>query len=588
MKRIFTLTVLLGSFLFIHAQPVQKIHWWNPQNAGFHVIEGQGWPDEMQGAYFRLPPRAKSTVRNAVWNLSQNASGLMIRFRTNASQIIVRYVVKSRFGMNHMPPTGVSGLDLYAKNSDGRWLWSAGRYAFADTIVCRFKNINPNDRYHKLGREYRLSLPLYNTVAWMEIGVPDKALFSPLPVRAEKPIVVYGTSIAHGACASRPGMAWPNILAREMDRPLINLAFSGNGRLEPELINLMNELDPEIYILDCLPNLWNQHMYSTEEVFKRIIESVRSLKNNHPGVPVLLTDHDGYADGSINRIRRKAYLDVNKVQAEAFAQLKSEGFTGIYRLTRKEINMPLDAMVDGTHSSDLGMQYYANAYEKKLREILNEPVGKVLTTQPCTQYREPAMYDWEARHETLLRLNREQPPRTIFIGNSITHYWAGEPEHRLHRGVDSWKAVLDPLGTRNFGFGWDRIENVLWRVYHDELDGYLADRVIINIGTNNLQLNSDEEILEGMELLLKAIINRQPQSKILLTGLYPRRNQEERIRLLNLKYAQLAGKLNIGYADLGEGLLLPNGKIDETLFVDGLHPNTAGYRRIADVLLKKL
>ena len=72
---------------------------------------------------------------------------------------------------------------------------------------------------------------LYNNVKWMEIGTPEGTKFTPLAIRPDKPIVVYGTSIAQGACASRPGMAWPAILGRKLDHPLINLGFSGNGML---------------------------------------------------------------------------------------------------------------------------------------------------------------------------------------------------------------------------------------------------------------------------------------------------------------------------------------------------------------------
>ena len=61
----------------------------------------------------------------------------------------------------------------------------------------------------------------------------------PLPVRRDKPVLVYGTSIAQGGVASRPGLAWTALLERKLDRPVINLAFSGNGRLEPEVLDLI-------------------------------------------------------------------------------------------------------------------------------------------------------------------------------------------------------------------------------------------------------------------------------------------------------------------------------------------------------------
>jgi len=381
-------------------------------------------------------------------------------------------------------------------------------------------------------------------------------------------------------------MAWLNILGRKLDRPMINLGFSGNGMLEPEVLSLITEIDAELYILDCLPNLWNPKDFAREEVVRRTVAAVNQIRAKRPAVPILVVDHSGYTDGSVVPVRKQDFTETNQANHRAFAQLKAAGVKGIYLLTYEEIGLTLDAMTDGTHPSDLGMQQYADAYEKIIRQILDQPVGPLSTMRPVTQYREPGTYDWEVRHETLLKMNAQKPPRTVFIGNSITHYWAGEPAHPIHRGEDSWKKVLDPLGTRNLGFGWDRVENVQWRVYHGELDGYQAERVIINIGTNNLHLNSDEEILAGMELLLQGIKHRQPQADILLLGLYPRRQGEIRVRNLNLEYARLAGKLNIRYADPGVSLLKPDGTIDELLFTDGLHPNAEGYRRIAGGLAK--
>jgi lysophospholipase L1-like esterase len=136
----------------------------------------------------------------------------------------------------------------------------------------------------------------------------------------------------------------------------------------------------------------------------------------------------------------------------------------------------------------------------------------------------------------------------------------------------------------NLGFGWDRIENVLWRVYHEELDGYTAKQVIIMIGTNNLHLNSDKEIIEGLRWLVQAIQIRQSKAAILLVGILPRRQQEKRVSLLNEGIVQAAGELNITYADPGQVFLNSEGKIQESLFSDGLHPNEEGYGKLAERL----
>ncbi|WP_373511200.1 SGNH/GDSL hydrolase family protein, partial [Persicitalea sp.] len=372
--------------------------WWNPAEATFPVLEGKAWPKETKEFYDRLPARAEGQVRKAVWNLSQESAGLMLRFRANSDQIKVRYIVGNNHAMKHMPATGASGLDLYAISSDGDWRWCAGKFAFGDTIEYHFRNLEPNDRYHKLGREYRLYLPLYDTVKWLEIGVPDSTILTPLPVRPDLPIVVYGTSIAQGACASRPGMAWPTILSRKMDRPLINLGFSGNGRLEPEVLSLVDEIEAKVFILDCLPNLVNQEDYPLDTVRGRIIQAVRMLRQRHPTTPILLAEHAGYTDAGINPTSRKRFSEPNEVLRQAFAQLHRENLKEIHLLPIADFNQDIETMVDGTHPNDLGMMRYAEGYEKHLRQILREPQGEVSTTRPLIQMRELPNYDWDARH----------------------------------------------------------------------------------------------------------------------------------------------------------------------------------------------
>ena len=71
--------------------------------------------------------------------------------------------------------------------------------------------------------------------------MPEEHSFSFRPAVQESPIVLYGTSIAQGACASRPAMAWANIVGRKLEHLLINLGFSGNGKLECEIIELICE-----------------------------------------------------------------------------------------------------------------------------------------------------------------------------------------------------------------------------------------------------------------------------------------------------------------------------------------------------------
>jgi len=555
---------------------------WNPALDTLQVLEGQAWPKEVKNFYDRLPAKAENTVRNEVWELSQNSAGLSLRFRTNANEVIVKYTVAGKLQFPHMPATGVSGVDLYAKNSDGKWLWCAGRFSFGDTIVYRFKGMLSEDEY-KNPFEYTLYLPLYNSVKWLEVNVPNESLFTPLPARKENPVLVYGTSIAQGGCATRPGLAWTNILSRKLDRPVINLGFSGNGRLEKELINLITEVKAKLYVLDCLPNLTPGNV-TTAELKKRIVESVQELRSKRPAIPVLLTDHDGYTDEDINPGSKEEYQLLNTVLKQEFDSLTATGTKNIYLLSKNEISQNIETMVDGTHPNDIGMMRYADAYEKKIRTIINEPVGNIGTTIPVTQHRDAAIYDWETRHNEILAWNKLHPPNLVLIGNSITHYWAGEPTAPLARGVESWSKFFATQDAVNLGFGWDRIENVLWRVYHGELDSISPRQTVLMIGTNNLQFNNDTEIIVGLQFLIKAIKTKQPSADILLVAILPRRDMEERIAKLNTKLATIKFDSKVQYANAEKLFLKNDHKIDESLFSDGLHPNEQGYTRLGEFI----
>lgn len=352
------------------AQTDAGITWWNPATTKVQVIEGQGWAEGLENPYDRLPASDQERVRPPVWNLSHHSAGLVIRFQSNASRIIVRYQVEGALNMNHMPSTGVSGVDLYVRNPDGEWLWAAGKFSFRDTIRYDFDGIITDPKIPEEGREYYLYLPLYNRVTWMEIGVPDGSKLKPLPVRSEKPIVAYGTSILQGGCASRPGMAWSALLGRMLDRPIINLGFSGNGRLEAPLIERMTEIDAAAYILDCLPNLSNRDIYSNKEVMDRLKAAVRQIRAVRPKTPIILVDHGGYPDGAIIGVREIEYIQVNQSNYLAYYELLDEGIIRLYRLAQDDIGLSINMTVDGTHPNDLGMVQYARAYGKLLKKIL--------------------------------------------------------------------------------------------------------------------------------------------------------------------------------------------------------------------------
>lgn len=345
-----------------------QTRWVDPAKADFFAVQNQGWPQELAGSYKRLPPRAEKDVRKPLWDLSRNSAGLAVRFKTNSPSITVRYSVEGPMSMHHMPATGVTGVDMYRlpQQKGGEPEFCFGSFAFGDTV--RYSYINLGNGLAP-GEEavYQLNLPLFNTIKFLEIGTPESSTFTLLPRREEKPIVVYGTSIAHGACSSRPGMAWANIVGRELDMPLVNLGFSGNGRLEPEMIDLLNELDAAVYVLDCMPNLTQK---TQEEVTELVLNAVAKIRAKSL-TPILLVEHAGYSDAPTNAGQLEMYTRLNRGQRVAFDKLMNEGTPNLYYLTHDQIGFTPDSWVDYVHPSDLGAQKQADAVVPKLKEILN-------------------------------------------------------------------------------------------------------------------------------------------------------------------------------------------------------------------------
>jgi hypothetical protein len=343
-------------------EAVDTLSWYDTRHLD---VEGKGWTD-VNSFYDRLPAKAEAVVREPVWNLSQHSAGMCVRFVTDANEIQARWGLRSeRLALPHMPATGVSGLDLYVKGKRGRWRWLAvGRPTQFPTNSVTLVKVIP-----KITREYLLYLPLYNGVLSVEIGVPKGSTLrkaAPYP-KNRKPIVFYGTSITQGGCASRTGMVHTAILGRRFNYPVINLGFSGNGRMEPEIADLLAELDPSVYVLDCLPNMNGQM------VGERVAPFVERLRRVRPETPILLVEDRTYSNAFFVPLRRQRNEENRRELRRTYSRLRSEGVRHLHYLRGKRLladDRDNLATVDGSHPTDLGFMRQADAFYEVLRPIL--------------------------------------------------------------------------------------------------------------------------------------------------------------------------------------------------------------------------
>lgn len=324
-------------------------------------VEGRILPGQERQRWFdRFPSSAQKTVTKAVWNLSRHSSGMLVRFHTDATAIHVHYKLLSKnLQMPHMPATGVSGVDLYARDANGQWRWvQVSRPSSQEVKVKLVSGLADGFR------EFAAYLPLYNGVESMSIGVDPDCKFETLVPRT-KPIVFYGTSITHGACASRPGMVHTAILGRRFDLPVVNLGFSGNGKMDAAVGDLMTQIDAAAYVIDCLPNM------NAEMVSKKCVPLIKQIRAQKPDTPIILVEDRRNTNSWILPERDKHHTDNHNALQEAYEKLKSESISNLYYISGDALyGSDGEGATDGSHANDLGFMRQADVFDPVLRKAL--------------------------------------------------------------------------------------------------------------------------------------------------------------------------------------------------------------------------
>lgn len=415
---------LLALPLVQDAPPEDPILWRDIEET---AVEGRAF-DERAAPFDRLPAAAEGVVRDPVWRLSRDSAGMAARFVTDATEIHARWALNDDgLDMGHMPSTGVSGLDLYARDETGTWRWVMGRGPSGQETTAGI--VNGLDGQ---SREYMLYLPLYNGVQSVEIGLPRDASFAEGPARPQNralPVVFYGTSITHGACASRPGMAHPAILGRRLDRPIVNLGFSGNGRMEPELAELVGDVDAAVYVIDCLPNM------SAQMVTERAAEFLRALRAKRPGTPVLLVEDRTFTNATFREGTRRAHAERRAAFRAAYEEVRAAEAASddapsapmAYLEGDLLLGLDGDGAVDASHPNDLGFFRQADAFEPYLRELLGqpEPTRVLLLGDSISRGYTPFVREALAGQAHVVRANRglfdRRPDNCAGTTNGVEH-----------------------------------------------------------------------------------------------------------------------------------------------------------------------
>jgi len=392
-------------------------------------------------------------------------------------------------------------------------------------------------------------------------------------------------------------------------RNAVNLGFSGY-RTENIIWNIQNgELEnqsPKVIILEIGTNNIDEKNYPTRHTAGQLaggMEKIVSIfREKCPDSKIILLRcfpgcYGGPNPTSHRRILERVsdivshladnehifYCDVNQIFLNTNGSLKHE------------------IMPDWLHPNPEGAELWAQAMEPLLSKLMadqshddKKPFNSAIIPTPKL---EEDSYDWWVRHNDVLRLKDSLNPEIVLIGNSITHFWGGnypplkfaDGTSRVPNGPESWKETFGNHRVLNLGFGWDRTQNVLWRLDNGELDGLDPKLVIIHIGTNNTsetknaRMNTAAEIAEGIQAVCLRVRSKGPQAKIVLMQIMPREEMPDNPRRIlinetNQLLKKFAEENQFMLLDISAKMLTSEGVLTKEVAPDFCHPTDAGYK----------
>lgn len=309
------------------------------------------------GKFRRMPEKVAETVSKGVFYGHALTAGGRLRFVTDSDFLAISVQYGSVENASTFPVAATAGFDLYEK-IDGQQV-HLGTFAPPMNVGERFES----EKLLSVKREHELTLvfPLYSGVRQLYVGIADTAILRPAPAyKTEVPIVFYGSSITHGACASRPGNTYISMASREMDFDYVSLGFGGNAKAEQEMADYIAGLDMSIFVLDYDYNAPN--LEYLEETHERMYRTVRQ---KNPTLPIVIMSRPKL----LTKVEEKRFNIVKATYDKAVAA----GDQYVYFVPGYELipeHVMESAKVDCIHPNDLGFYFMSKRVQQELAKIL--------------------------------------------------------------------------------------------------------------------------------------------------------------------------------------------------------------------------
>ena len=352
MKRVLIALALIG---FVSSASAEK--WVDARDLAIH---GHTQKCE-QHPYHRID-HAATNLNKKLATMAEEAAGLYVTFKTNSSFIAASWSIVPHRTRDNMSMIIQRGLDLYIKQ-DGEWRYAQSSRITPDPAVTSYKKLLVK-RLPKEEKVFMLYLPGWSEVKSLQIGIEEGATIEGTPSPFRHKVVVYGSSITHGACASRAGMTYTAIMSRNLGIDFINFGFAGQCMMQPEFLEILQKCEADAFIFDTFSNP------SAKVIEARLANFVEGITKAHPGKPLIFIQSaiplETCVDPGKRAKRELRFGTAARIMKELQKQYKD-----IYLLDVKDV-IGKDGSADNTHPNDLGFSRLVDTYQPKIAKILRK------------------------------------------------------------------------------------------------------------------------------------------------------------------------------------------------------------------------
>lgn len=322
-----------------------------------------GFSEPVGRPFFRrVPEQVAEATSPQVALLSRESAGGRVRFSTDSPFIAIRARFRAVGRSSHLTMISSAGFDLYTENE------------FGSRFIREFRMpYDMKDRYEQIirldegkMRSFTVHFPVHSVVESLEIGLaPEAALSEALPYRALPPVLVYGSSIVHGTAATRPGLVYTAMLARDLRMDVCNYGFSGNAKGEEAIARWLADQPMSIFVCDYDHNAPTpEHLEATHHRFYEIIRA------KNPDVPYIMISRPNYwtnLTASEDVLRRRDTVMRSYLKARETGDRNIYFIDGVSFFAKEG---GYDLSVDSIHPNDAGFFAMAESIGSLIKHIL--------------------------------------------------------------------------------------------------------------------------------------------------------------------------------------------------------------------------